>query len=157
MPSKQGRQLTGQLRSLASLSQPPPPSFHPSSRLCMLLNDLREARSQQAELSGAVRTRLPGGWWGSAGPAESGRGADSLRLGDRFKLCQVHNSSVSQDTEQSADEAAGQDVVSSAIGMRVHGLTPVFGRDRWRLSGDTRQRCTMQSSGRRKAWRLCCL
>ena len=88
MPARAHQKLASQLRSLGSRSseaQPRTP-FQPSSTLCMLLNDLREIRSKQADLSNALRASLPADWWG--GPAGGGRG-ENLRLGDRFKLCQV--------------------------------------------------------------------
>ncbi|KAK9817286.1 hypothetical protein WJX72_012224 [[Myrmecia] bisecta] len=53
-----------------------------SPRLCLLLNDMREIRSKQADLAAAVRGSLPDGWWG----AQSGW---KTQLGDRFKLSQV--------------------------------------------------------------------
>lgn len=86
MPSRSGHRLSGQLRSIGSRNETPKGPFQPSSTLCMLLNDLREIRSKQADLSNAVRGRLPAEWWGRS--AEEGL-KEKMRLGDRFKLCQV--------------------------------------------------------------------
>ena len=89
MPARAQQKLASQLRSLGSRSSEAPPRaplFQPSSTLCMLLNDLRVIRSKQADLSNALRASLPADWWGR--PAGGGRG-ENLRLGDRFKLCQV--------------------------------------------------------------------
>lgn len=60
--------------------------FQPSNTLCMLLSDMREIRSKQADLSNALRRSLPPDWWGQ--PADSNL-KEKLKLGDRFKLCQV--------------------------------------------------------------------
>ena len=54
------------------------------------MNDLREIRSKQADLSNAMRRNLPPDWWGRTA---DGNLKEKLRLGDRFKLCQVCPSS----------------------------------------------------------------
>lgn len=88
MPSKSGRNLTGQLRSLGSRTHRdfPHEPFQASSTLCMLLNDLREIRSRQADLSGLLRGMVDAQWWGSVTQGSQGQ---SSKLGDRFKVCQV--------------------------------------------------------------------
>lgn len=92
MPSSSTNKLGGQLRSLGSRSGSTPPraSFQPSRTLCMLMNDLREIRSKQADLSNAMRRSLPPDWWGRTADSNL---KEKLRLGDRFKLCQVCSSS----------------------------------------------------------------
>ena len=54
------------------------------------MNDLREIRSKQADLSNAMRRSLPPDWWGRTADSNL---KEKLRLGDRFKLCQVWLSS----------------------------------------------------------------
>ena len=91
LPSKSGRNLAGQLRSLGSRTSRDYPlqEFQPSTTLCMLLNDLREIRSKQADLASELRGKIDGQWWGKEIDATKS-GQQTSRLGDRFKACQVH-------------------------------------------------------------------
>jgi len=85
MPAGSSNRL---LRSLGSRSGATPTraQFQPSNTLCMLLNDMREIRSKQADLANAVRNSLPGEWWGRSVDSNL---RERIRLGDRFKVCQV--------------------------------------------------------------------
>ena len=94
---KAPHKLASQLRSMGARGGRSAESscepFQPSSTLCMLLNDLREIRSKQADLGIAVRSSLPPEWWGRS--SEAGL-REKMRLGDRFKLCQVRRCCVTR-------------------------------------------------------------
>lgn len=53
-----------------------------SARLCAYLNDMRELRTKQGELTAAFKACVPAAWWGTDAGYKS-------QLGDRFKMCQV--------------------------------------------------------------------
>ncbi|KAK9909456.1 hypothetical protein WJX75_002539 [Coccomyxa subellipsoidea] len=63
-------------------TSPQPKLWRPSRRLCAVLNDLREVRCKQSDLTAAVRGCLPEAWWGT----DAGGG---YLLGSRLQLCQV--------------------------------------------------------------------
>eukprot|EP00884_Botryococcus_braunii_P016826 jgi/Botrbrau1/3827/Bobra.0183s0055.2 len=55
--------------------------YRPNELVCALLNDLREARNRQNELSGTMRSSVPGAWWGMCTLGK-------MTLGDHFKMSQ---------------------------------------------------------------------
>ena len=89
LPSSQSSKIIQPLRALKSrqnsmqLGQGPSDGGPGASpRLCALLNDLRELRTKQGELTNALKACVPPVWWGVDAGYKS-------QLGDRFKMCQV--------------------------------------------------------------------
>ena len=89
LPNSQSSKITQPLRALKSrqhsmqLGQGPSDGGPGASpRLCALLNDLRELRTKQGELTSALKACVPPVWWGIDAGFKS-------QLGDRFKMCQV--------------------------------------------------------------------
>ena len=89
LPNSQSSKITQPLRALKSrqvtmhLGQGPSDGGPGASpRLCALLNDLRELRTKQGELTSALKGCVPPVWWGIDAGFKS-------QLGDRFKMCQV--------------------------------------------------------------------
>ncbi|CAL8467397.1 g6934 [Coccomyxa elongata] len=82
--AQQQQPVAAQLLRLRMGGGPPaaPKLWRPSRRLCAVLNDLREVRCKQGDLTATVRGSLPPAWWG----ALAGGG---YILGSRLQLCQV--------------------------------------------------------------------
>ena len=90
LPNSQTNKIIQPLRALknrqaaAPLGQGPPDGAPgASTRLCAYLNDMRELRTKQGELTAAFKACVPPAWWGTDTGFKS-------QLGDRFKMCQVH-------------------------------------------------------------------
>lgn len=84
LAQQQQQPVAAQLLRLRMGGGPPaaPKLWRPSRRLCAVLNDLREVRCKQGDLTATVRGSLPEAWWG----ALAGGG---YILGSRLQLCQV--------------------------------------------------------------------
>ena len=76
------RQLSGQLGQGPTDGAPAA-----SARLCGYLNDMRELRTKQGEMTAAFKACVPPAWWGTDAGYKS-------QLGDRFKMCQVQTDSI---------------------------------------------------------------
>lgn len=90
LPNSQSNKIIQPLRALKNrqaavpLGQGPPDGAPgASARLCAYLNDMRELRTKQGELTAAFKACVPPAWWGTDAGFKS-------QLGDRFKMCQVH-------------------------------------------------------------------
>ncbi len=90
LPNSQSSKIIQPLRALKSrqmsmqLGQGPTDGGPgASARLCAYLNDMRELRTKQGELTAAFKACVPAAWWGTDAGYKS-------QLGDRFKMCQVH-------------------------------------------------------------------
>ncbi|DBA94911.1 hypothetical protein WJX77_007238 [Trebouxia sp. C0004] len=89
LPNSQSSKIIQPLRALKSrqmsvqLGQGPTDGGPgASARLCAYLNDMRELRTKQGELTAAFKACVPVAWWGTDAGYKS-------QLGDRFKMCQV--------------------------------------------------------------------
>ena len=89
LPNSQSSKIIQPLRALKSrqtvmqLGQGPADGAPgASARLCAYLNDMRELRTKQGELTAAFKACVPAAWWGTDAGYKS-------QLGDRFKMCQV--------------------------------------------------------------------
>lgn len=94
LPNSQSNKIIQPLRALKNrqavvpLGQGPPDGAPgASTRLCAYLNDMRELRTKQGELTAAFKACVPPAWWGTDAGFKS-------QLGDRFKMCQVMPSSI---------------------------------------------------------------
>ena len=90
LPNSQSNKIIQPLRALKNrqtavpLGQGPPDGAPgASTRLCAYLNDMRELRTKQGELTAAFKACVPPAWWGTDAGFKS-------QLGDRFKMCQVY-------------------------------------------------------------------
>ena len=92
LPNSQSNKIIQPLRALKNRQAAVPLGQGPSdgapgasARLCAYLNDMRELRTKQGELTAAFKACVPPAWWGTDAGFKS-------QLGDRFKMCQVHAS-----------------------------------------------------------------
>lgn len=90
LPNSQSNKIIQPLRALKNRQATVPLGQGPSdgapgasARLCAYLNDMRELRTKQGELTAAFKACVPPAWWGTDAGFKS-------QLGDRFKMCQVH-------------------------------------------------------------------
>lgn len=90
LPNSQSNKIIQPLRALKNRQAAVPLGQGPSdgapgasTRLCAYLNDMRELRTKQGELTAAFKACVPPAWWGTDAGFKS-------QLGDRFKMCQVH-------------------------------------------------------------------
>ncbi|KAL3163210.1 hypothetical protein ABBQ32_009612 [Trebouxia sp. C0010 RCD-2024] len=89
LPNSQSNKIIQPLRALKNRQATVPLGQGPSdgapgasARLCAYLNDMRELRTKQGELTAAFKACVPPAWWGTDAGFKS-------QLGDRFKMCQV--------------------------------------------------------------------
>lgn len=89
LPNSQSNKIIQPLRALKNRQAAMPLGQGPSdgapgasARLCAYLNDMRELRTKQGELTAAFKACVPPAWWGTDAGFKS-------QLGDRFKMCQV--------------------------------------------------------------------